>query len=72
MDPNQSLLFIRRLAAKLQSQEWMHTDTDIAGELAIAFQDLDGWLCHGGFLPTAWKRDYSSEEAMENEGGICD
>jgi hypothetical protein len=26
-----------------------------ADEALLAFQDLDEWLCNGGFVPSVWK-----------------
>jgi hypothetical protein len=62
MDPNETLRTMRGLSAALQSQEWMELDADIAGDLAIAFQDLDGWLSQGGFLPSDWAGGTSLED----------
>jgi hypothetical protein len=47
MDPDAALERIRELI----------NDGDSADiELVHAFQDLDDWLCKGGFLPKDWNK----------------
>ncbi|QAY12008.1 hypothetical protein SEA_RAHEL_57 [Mycobacterium phage Rahel] len=45
MDPNETLGDLRDC---IEGQRW--------DEAAEHFEALDGWLTHGGFLPTDWVR----------------
>lgn len=69
MDPNACLATLRQLAAKVAANT---TDPD-ADELAEVFQNLDGWLSTGGFLPAAWhpaeRRERIQREATSSGGG---
>lgn len=65
MDPNEALKNARAALAALRTRlddgEEPTSDTDAevadhAGDLADAFEALDGWLSKGGFLPAAWQR----------------
>ena len=51
MDPDVTLVAIRRLLAGHNRRGLTRPE---AGELAEQIQNLDSWLFHGGFLPTAW------------------
>ncbi len=50
MDPDVALAELKRL---------LETKPDLSQEELLnsvreQFQELDGWLAHGGFLPTSW------------------
>jgi hypothetical protein len=55
MDPNATLKELRELA---QPTELDKLDTFELGRrlerMSELVEALDGWLCHGGFLPDAW------------------
>lgn len=64
MDPEATLEACRRLAARLikrADEERRHhetTNNDTLGEeLAENFNNLDQWLCRGGFLPRDWRKE---------------
>jgi hypothetical protein len=57
MDPNETLRLAREAcdhAAQAAYEE--DEDAEIAAlrELRNAFEDLDVWIKHGGFLPAVW------------------
>lgn len=55
MDPDEALDMIRTSMLVMERED-MGTDAYLAACEAArtAFQDLDGWLARGGFLPAAW------------------
>jgi hypothetical protein len=53
MDPNTTLRELREVAQRLRiTGRPDPADVDRAVEL---FDELDGWMCKGGFLPVQWK-----------------
>lgn len=55
MDPNETY---RRVKAGVEDYERARLDADKADaglDVTIAFNDLDGWLKSGGFLPDEWQ-----------------
>lgn len=67
MDPNEALVRLRMLVEEMRAQEAAEVDPDepgeyyrIADEAVTAFDELDGWLARGGFLPAAWARGRSA------------
>lgn len=62
MDPNTALEAAREALARFQDiNADLNEDSDDAAmrrlaahDLADAFEALDGWLSHQGFLPNAW------------------
>ena len=67
MDPNATLIQLRLLAVEIDSLMDLNTDEElgfdpdtdermaqIAAEMSGYFQALDGWILHGGFLPSDW------------------
>jgi len=57
MDPNEALRRARAALARID-ESITPTEGDI-GDLANAFEALDGWLTGGGFLPDAWKAPHA-------------
>lgn len=61
MDPNACLEKIRDLYERLVRVSDAEPDAPVAAEdaqeLAEAVNDLDDWLCKGGFLPSDWNRN---------------
>lgn len=68
MDPNETLVSIRALTAKIiELSDKDDEDLAIEGlELAEAAQALDEWLTKGGFLPSAWKAS-----GKDRSGELC-
>lgn len=59
MDPNAILQDIRSAYAALltlidSDRLDAHDTTEITADLARGTQDLDAWLCRGGYAPAAW------------------
>lgn len=57
MDPNEALRQLRLLVKQLQAEDGnppYPTFVQHARDLAEYADALDGWLSHGGFLPTPW------------------
>lgn len=50
MDPNEALRTLRQWTMKSR-----YGPNITEEEARQAFEDLDGWLTKGGFLPTDWK-----------------
>lgn len=56
MDPNETLNRIRQQADAVLHSRGLQVDRDeLAAMLARNFQELDEWLCRGGFAPRAWQ-----------------
>lgn len=53
MDPNATLLELRRIVARFAIGRATKAD---GPRLADLVEALDGWLHNGGFLPGAWER----------------
>ncbi len=58
MDPEQALKDARDALAGFRQGvcEDARWQLEQAGQLADAFEALDGWLSRGGFLPSDWAR----------------
>jgi flagellin-like hook-associated protein FlgL len=56
MDPNTTLDRIRELVTETITAETNEHKADICDELASLVEDLDNWLCQGGFKPNGWNR----------------
>lgn len=58
MDPNVCLERIRALVRQgvMVTDQGIFMEPNELDELLQAIMDLDGWLVHGGFLPTEWQR----------------
>jgi len=66
MDPDETLERIYRIRADMRRRDAAFINGDITAtereaedaedriHLVAAFDDLDGWLTHGGHLPRAW------------------
>lgn len=59
MDPNATLTEIRRYVELLKSggdgtAEDAERRAEVGEMLALAFDDLDGWLSRQGFVPEGW------------------
>lgn len=56
MDPNTCLTHLRAMAQYLLKQLDNGEDVALADvdELASMVENLDTWICDGGFLPTDW------------------
>lgn len=54
MDPNETLEELRHLMCAIQNDEYI--DTTTLFRIAEMFNNLDSWLCEGGFLPSAWRQ----------------
>jgi hypothetical protein len=67
MDPEQALRDARAALRMIRSGQ---ADTqgmaEATEELANAFEDLDGWLSKGGFLPKAWNTESGTPESHES------
>ncbi len=64
MDPNETLLTLRRLASWLSDGNGNEVTREEAGrELAEAFESLDTWLSRGGFLPDEWRHARSGRSS---------
>ena len=58
MDPDVALATLRDLARRATSGEPWNDSTeasDLAIEMAEAWEGLDEWLTRGGFIPAAWR-----------------
>ena len=70
MDPNENIRRQRELVREILSDEPFRDSTE-AGELAIELaelvQELDRWLCKGGFRPSGWDALARSQARM---GGV--
>lgn len=55
MDPNQTLVEMRELIAKMTEGLYPPAMIAAAGELAEKFKALDYWMSRGGFAPEDWK-----------------
>lgn len=53
MDPDVMLVRLRELAERINHNPRYHTVEE--REFAEWFHDLDEWLSHGGFAPSAWQ-----------------
>lgn len=55
MDPNETLRSLRELVEQVYNEEGDVNDQleDFAGY----FEDLDGWISKGGFLPRDWNEN---------------
>ena len=54
MDPNETLKKLRKIVAGIINEaDGLHREKEI--EFAEAFEDLDDWICSGGFLPNDWE-----------------
>ena len=56
MDPEVVLNRLRDLAEKINRSGGRHHTVE-EREFAEWFNDLDEWLSHGGFAPSAWTAD---------------
>ena len=59
MDPNATIERIRSIVVENDTRD---ENADVLDTLAMldevtdAFQSLDDWISHGGFLPAAWQQ----------------
>ncbi len=67
MDPNEALHLARvALSSRRREQdEDQPPDADNVDALADAFEALDNWLMHGGFLPEPWARARATAKIAE-------
>jgi hypothetical protein len=54
MDPSATLSDIRRMIQEIAVAQNTDNLLDLGEELASAFEQLDDWICGGGFLPGDW------------------
>lgn len=62
MDPDETLREMR--AAIQDAHREAYTAYPVVNDLVKAFEELDLWIMHGGYLPKDWKEALQGREVL--------